>query len=323
MEKVVLVGGSTPMQRVLSEISRFDNLEWCGLFTPFGEGREIRRKAEELKVKLFDIELLKRREGLELLAGHTPDWLLNINSTFIFPKSVLDIPRKGCLNMHPGKLPEYAGMHVNQWAIRNDEKFAGATLHWMESRIDAGQICYQEEFPVLPCDTGLSVFMKAMNAGTRLAIKALTEISAGRSLPRIEQDLSRRKIFLIKDSKEGFIDWGQSSRAICNFVRAADYAPFKSPTYSPEALVHGRRIYIRKVRHKELDEFKDTVSLPHDLLSPPGTVVEVCPAGVIVRVGSNEFLEIQKVEFDSRLYENEEIARSLGLALGDQFARHK
>ena len=75
-------------------------------------------------------------------------WLINVNSTMIIPAEVLALFEGRSLNFHPGLLPEYAGLHTHQWAIRNGEREFGVTVHRMEQKIDAGAIVGKLRFPI-------------------------------------------------------------------------------------------------------------------------------------------------------------------------------
>src|SRR5262245_31593611 len=83
------------------------------------------------------------------------DWLLNVNSTIKFSRAILNQFYRGALNLHPGPLPQYAGVHVEQWAIRNMESLFGATIHLMDEGIDTGPVVAQGRFNISENDTAL------------------------------------------------------------------------------------------------------------------------------------------------------------------------
>jgi methionyl-tRNA formyltransferase len=284
MTRVVLSGDSSPMVKLLDRLDTTSGVEFPALYTSHPVGREIAVRAERLGTRLMDLADLGDPETCGSLAQFQPDWLLNVNSTQIFPPQVLNVPERGCLNMHPGLLPEYAGLHTHQWAIRNGERTFGATLHWMTPEVDAGDCAYRREFEISPADTGLSLFMKCVNAGVELAITALDDIASGREPPRLPQDLSRRRVYLQRHAMDGRVDWSWSATQVRDFIRAADYRPFKSPTYTPETTLGGRTIYIRQVE----------VGPPTS--EAPGTVCATDTAGLLMAVGHSESVLIQELE---------------------------
>lgn len=173
------------------------------------------------------------------------DWLVNINGTTIIAPSVIGMFSGRALNMHPGLLPRYAGLHCHQWAIRNGESVQGLTVHVMDAGIDTGPILAQQTIPIRDSDSGLSLFMRTMEAGSQLLIGVLTRIVANDMPPEVPQDLSQRTLYRHKDALDGEIDWNWSARRICDFVRAANYEPFVCPTYVPTAVVSGAPLVLR------------------------------------------------------------------------------
>jgi len=177
-------------------------------------------------------DALRTPEGAALLAAQPFDWLININSTVLLPASILTLPRAGALNMHPGLLPEYAGLHTHQWALRNGEAECGATIHFIEPRVDAGDIVVQRRVPIEPADTGLSLFYKCIREGTRGMHQVVEMILAGQPLPRLRPDPSRYHLYRQRDALDGRVDWRWTAEQVERFVRAGNYAPLSSPTYT-------------------------------------------------------------------------------------------
>jgi methionyl-tRNA formyltransferase len=158
------------------------------------------------------------------------DWLLCINSVVILSPALIELFEGRALNCHPGPLPEYAGLHTHQWAIRNGAVEFGATVHRMEARVDAGPIVASRRFPIRDDDTGLSLFRRTLTEAADLLIALVPRIAAGEPLPSVPQDLSRRRLYRHREALDGQIDWLLPARAIINFVRASNYEPFRSPT---------------------------------------------------------------------------------------------
>jgi methionyl-tRNA formyltransferase len=158
-------------------------------------------------------------------------WLINANSTTIIPANVLNAFEGRSLNFHPGLLPEYAGLHAHQWAIRNGEREFGVTVHRMEQRIDTGAIVGQLRFPIRPEDTGLSLFSRCLAVGAELFPRIVAQIVRGDPLDNVPQNLMRRKLYRHRDALDGRIDWKASAQSVVDFIRAGNYEPLSSPTY--------------------------------------------------------------------------------------------
>lgn len=183
------------------------------------------------RVEAIDAELLPHPAGLDWARRIGADWLLCINSTVILPAKLLGLFDGHALNSHPGPLPEYAGLHAHQWAIRHGGTEYGATVHRMEPRVDAGPILAATRFPIGPDDTGLSLFRRAIGAAADLLTAVAARIAAGEDIPVMPQDLSRRRVWRHCEALDGRIIWALPARAVVDFVRAGNYEPFASPTY--------------------------------------------------------------------------------------------
>ncbi len=309
MNKILLVGSATPIQKILYGLSDIKGLQIEALYAPVGQSAEIELRAASLQIPIRDIGLLRKPEELKRLRTLALSWILSINSTIIFPPALLAMPSSGCLNLHPGRLPEYAGLHTHQWAIKNGEVTFGATIHWMTAEVDAGDLAYTQEFPISEKDTGLSLYLKCLKSGTNLAIQALRDIAQGISPPRIPQDLSKRVLYRAKDSTSGEIDWRQPAKKILDFIRAADYAPFVCPTYTPTAQFKNCIFFIRKA------------ALIATRGGMPGEVLTIADNGVTVSASDQNSVLLKSITTtEGRSVSGATIADVLGLKPGDNLA---
>jgi UDP-4-amino-4-deoxy-L-arabinose formyltransferase/UDP-glucuronic acid dehydrogenase (UDP-4-keto-hexauronic acid decarboxylating) len=182
----------------------------------------------------FDAELARLRVDL----------LLNVHSLCIVPREVLEVPAYGAYNLHPGPLPDYAGLNAPSWAIYHGEPHHGVTLHRMAPGIDTGPIAFQARFAILPEDTGLSLSLRCAEEGLRLIERLLAADLA--KLPLQAQDLAARRYFGRGVPQGGRIDWSERARRIHAFVRACDYRPFASPWGAPVAALEGADVRVLK-----------------------------------------------------------------------------
>ena len=220
------------------------------------------------------------------------DWLVNINGTTIIAADVIARFADRSLNLHPGMLPQYAGLHCHQWAIRNGESVQGMTVHVMDTGLDTGAIVAQRTLPILGTDTGFTLFKKTMEQGAQLLVEVLARIAAKDMPDRLPQDLSRRVLYRHKDALNGEIDWNWSARKIRDFVRAANYAPFTCPTYTPNALFSGERLVLRKC---EIASFQGSAMNGTLILDPLSGPVVVC--------GTQEAIVIKQALHNGRTVE--------------------
>src|SRR5690348_524214 len=149
------------------------------------------------------------------------DLLLNVHSLFIVPNTLLEAARIGAFNMHPGPLPEYAGLNAPGWAIYNGEADHGVTVHRMVRTVDAGPIAYQSRFPIAPAETAFSLTLKCIRAGLPLVERLLDTASIDpTAIPQHAQDMNRRRYFGAQVPEQGWLRWERSAEELDRFVRA-------------------------------------------------------------------------------------------------------
>jgi methionyl-tRNA formyltransferase len=208
------------------------------------------------------------------------DLLINVHSLFVIHPDVVAAPVIGSFNLHPGPLPEYAGLNVPSWAIYRGERSHAVTLHWMDDGIDSGPIAWEERFAIEDGDTGLAVSGKCVRHGLPLVLRLAEQAADDPSLiPRKKQDPTRRRYFSAGPPAHGRLEWSEPADAILRFVRAADYAPFDSPWGPPEAHLGEHSVGIAKATGTGVEATQ-----------PPGTVVEVDDSGVLVATGDDLIL---------------------------------
>lgn len=108
---------------------------------------------------------------ISTLESAEPDILISIFSKYRLSETILSIPKLGTLNVHPSLLPSYQGVSPTFWALANDEKITGITIHEMQKEIDEGAIYWQEEVPIIASDSEHGLYVRL----ARVAARALSE----------------------------------------------------------------------------------------------------------------------------------------------------
>jgi methionyl-tRNA formyltransferase len=240
----------------------------------------VYESARQLGLEVWPSRSVTSPELATRLRKAKVDLLINVHSLFVIHPDVVAAPLIGSFNLHPGPLPEYAGLNVPSWAIYEGESSHGVTLHWMDDGIDTGPIAWEERFAIEVGDSGLAVSGKCVRHGLPLIFRLAAQAADDPSLiPRKGQDPSRRRYFSAGPPAQGRIDWSQPADAILRFVRAADYAPFDSPWGHPLAQLEGHDIGIAKAT--------ETGTASTD---SPGAIVEVNSSGALVATGDDLIL---------------------------------
>jgi methionyl-tRNA formyltransferase len=251
-----------------------------------GGGATVAGVAETLGVPVVPSERVRDPELARFVRDEEVDLFLNVHSLFLVHADLVRAPRIGAFNLHPGPLPEYAGLNAPSWAIYNGERRHAVTLHWMEPEVDTGAIAFAAEFELEPGETGLSVSAKCVRHGVPL-VERLLEVAAADpgAIPRIEQDLARRRYFRRGDVPDGGrILWSRPAQRVVALVRACDYFPFPSPWRHPVARLGEQELAVLK---------SSPVGEPAD--APPGTVRAAEGDAVAVATG-DEWILLHRVQ---------------------------
>lgn len=101
-----------------------------------------------------------------------PDLIISSQGHYI-NKKILKIPKYGVINKHAGLLPEYRGAYPVFWAMLNDEKKIGVSIHFMNDKIDGGDIIIQKEILISESDTFETLYSKVIKVTPDLFVKAI------------------------------------------------------------------------------------------------------------------------------------------------------
>lgn len=136
--------------------------------------------------EVFIHSLLTTEDQLQVIGDIQPDYVVSCGYRHIVPEEVLDVPDKGCLNLHPAYLPYNRGANPNVWSIV-DGTPAGVTLHWMDTSLDTGDIIARRKVETDFSDTGKDLYEKLEDAQVTLFQEVWPDIVAG-EIDETEQD---------------------------------------------------------------------------------------------------------------------------------------
>jgi methionyl-tRNA formyltransferase len=116
---------------------------------------------------------------LEHLAVTQPDVLVSVSCPQIFRKKLIELPKRGILNIHGAILPQYRGVMPSFWMLANGEGKAGVSVYWVNEAIDAGDRCGLRVFDISPEET-LDAFLRRSKAiAADLLVEVIGQIEAG------------------------------------------------------------------------------------------------------------------------------------------------
>ena len=191
---------------------------------PSGRGMElaappVKQLAQKLGLAIAQPDKIKNnaefRAQLEKIA---PRAIIVVGYGRIVPGWMLELPPLGNLNLHASLLPKYRGAAPIQWAIAKGEIVTGNTTMRIDAGLDTGDILLQQEEPIAPNDTALTLAPRLAAKGAVLMVETLRGLDAGTITP-CPQDNSLATLAPILKKEDGQIDFSQTAQQIYNRLR--------------------------------------------------------------------------------------------------------
>ncbi|MEO3992612.1 methionyl-tRNA formyltransferase [Pseudocitrobacter cyperus] len=199
-----------------------------GVFTqpdrPAGRGKKlmpspVKVLAEEKGVPVFQPVSLRPEENQKLVADLQADVMVVVAYGLILPKSVLGMPRLGCINVHGSLLPRWRGAAPIQRSLWAGDTETGVTIMQMDVGLDTGDMLYKLSCPITAEDTSGSLYDKLAELGPQGMLDTLTQLAAGTAKPEVQDET--RVTYAEKLSKEeARVDWSLSAAQLERCIRA-------------------------------------------------------------------------------------------------------
>lgn len=161
---------------------------------------------------------------IDIVRELNPDVIVVAAFGQILSKSILELPKYGCINVHASLLPKYRGAAPISWVVINGEKEAGVTIMHMDVGCDTGDMIIKDQILLEEKETGGSLHDKLAKLGGQLIVKALPMIEDG-TAPRIVQEESESTYVKMLKKEDGRIDFDKSASSIECFIRGMNPWP--------------------------------------------------------------------------------------------------
>ncbi|WP_196594621.1 methionyl-tRNA formyltransferase [Pectinatus sottacetonis] len=262
--------------------------EICNVVTVITQPDKKRGRGQKLTpspVKTFALEhnipvlqpvKIKEFSFVKKLADLKPDIIIVVAFGQILSQAILDIPPKGCINVHASLLPRYRGAAPIHWAIIRGEKETGVTTMYMDAGLDTGDIILNDSIQITDDMTTEVLHDKLMIMGAALLDRTIKQIETGTVQRKAQDDALSTYSPLLNDTTCR-IEWKKSALSIHNQVRGLNSWPV---AYS---ILEGKKIKIWQT------------ALSEENFLHPGEIVRITKHGFLVaaETGSIEILELQ------------------------------
>lgn len=251
----------------------------------------LKKMAEEKKIDVLRCEDINSQEFLELIDPYGVELFVSMSFNQIFRSRLINYPQFKTINCHAGKLPFYRGRNILNWALINDEKEFGITVHYMDEGIDTGDIILQRVFPITDEDTYMTLLDIAYQECPAILVEAIKEIIDGTAIRKKQAEIHPIGMYCgRRTAGDEKLNWNQTSRCVFNFVRALCI-----PGPVARSLIwRGENSYEVKINRVRM------VSDAPKYIGIPGQVLYKTDDGVCVKT-VDSFVEITEYECEKKL----------------------
>ncbi len=194
-----------------------------------GRGKKLRANdveqwAIQNNMPYTAIEDINLPTGVELVRKLSPDLLIVIAFGQKISAEIINIPKKGAINVHGSLLPKYRGAAPINWAIINGETETGITIITLAQKMDAGEMLAQAKIKISDDDTADSVHDELARIAAPVLIETIDKIQAGTAV-YITQDNTKATLAPKLKKSDGYLDFNQSAKEIHDKIRGLWHWP--------------------------------------------------------------------------------------------------
>ena len=281
--RVVFMGTPDIAATCLKQILE-DGFDVVGVYTqpdrPKGRGMKlvaspVKELALERGIPVFQPEHFKDAETAEQLRALKPDVCAVVAYGRILPQAILDIPAKGCVNIHASLLPQYRGSAPSQWAVLDGLAETGVSAQYMALKMDAGDVIDVAKTPIGPNETAGELLDRLAVLGAELLSKTLSRLATGNVAATV-QDESAVSYAPMLDKAMCPIDWSKTAQQVHNQVRGLHPWPVATAELADT-------------------KFKIHQTVVVDGSGKPGEILELTKTGLVVACGEGA-VEIRSLQ---------------------------
>ncbi len=196
-------------------------------------------------------------EFVDIIKKYSPDLIFSFSYSKILKNSFLrEFPDK-VFNIHFSLLPKNRGCLPLIYALAEEERLTGVTLHLVDEGIDTGDIIAQKNLPISRNDTARTLYFRATAVGVALFSETYPAIVSG-DYPRLKQTQKGMSYHPQENPNDRWIDWNWSEDKIHAFIRAHTFEPYPGARFIKD----GKEIEVRMIDGRcqvgeQYIEFKD------------------------------------------------------------------
>ncbi len=183
---------------------------WKFLMNKLDAGKKVYKVLEKHQIPVIRLEKkINHADSLAKIKAYQPDLLISVQGNQIFRKPLIELCPKGCINLHTALLPKYRGLMPTFWVLKNNEKYTGVSVFYVDEGIDSGPIIVQKRVEI--GDRSLEALIKHTKQVGMEAILESVDLIQKDAVTLIENDEKQQTYFSFPERKdvEAFLKQGK------------------------------------------------------------------------------------------------------------------
>lgn len=232
--------------KTFEKIIKNEEMKICFICVRFDtKDNVLKEYSKKYNIDYLKHENINSKQFISKLSLYKCDLFVSMSFNQIFKSEIINMPRFKTINCHAGKLPFYRGRNILNWALINDEKEFGITVHFVDEGIDTGDIISQKVFPINDEDNYSTLLETSYIQCANILYNTISKFQKDEITVIKQKDIHPLGFYCTQRERlDEILNWNQTSREIFNFVRA-----ICKPGPQARAYINNKDMKINKVRY--------------------------------------------------------------------------
>jgi methionyl-tRNA formyltransferase len=257
---------------------------------------KIIAEAQKPPIPVYQPELVSDPAFAETLKAYQADLFVVVAYGEIIKQHILDMPSKGCINVHASLLPKYRGAAPIQRSIINGETETGVTIMYMVRKMDAGDIIKMVKVPIGLQTTYGELEKLLCQEGSKALLEVIHQFQHG-TVQRTEQDHLQATLAPKIELEDCEVDWNHPAKTIHDLVRGV----YPHPGAWCYVSIRGQKKRLKLI----------TTTFNDDLEGPPATILVAGKEGLVIACGKGSLQILQLQIEGKKVMTAEELIRGI------------
>jgi methionyl-tRNA formyltransferase len=217
---------------------------------PRGRGKKlsptpVKARALEIGIPVHEPKRIRDEAVIDELRTYAPDVILVVAYAKLIPQVILDLPRFGCINVHPSLLPRWRGAVPVQAAVANGDQETGVCTFFMDAGYDTGDIILCRRTAIGSDETGEQLGQRLALLGAEVLRETIAQLEDG-TFQRVKQPAEAEPVgrgyTKMQTREDLFVRWELPADEVANFIRSLAHEPGAATLWGEQTLKLGKAV---------------------------------------------------------------------------------